>query len=60
MSAPRPAEKLLILVGARQGGWVREEGDADGQELLPCKVLAGQQMVCTALEKLVFIPVISR
>lgn len=61
VAAPRPAEKLLIWwVLVRAGGWVREEGDADGQELLPCEVLAGQQMVCTALEKLVFIPVISR
>lgn len=30
------------------------------QELLPCEVVVGQQMVCAALEKLVFIPVISR
>lgn len=30
------------------------------RELLPCEVLAGQQMGYAAAEKLVFIPVISR
>lgn len=60
VGVPRPAGKLLFQVTEHfSGHLVVEEGCPDDVEAAASKVKASQQMECTALEMLVFVPVIS-